>query len=462
MVPEQNSPQVDLPPVDRLSRPTTHLRRFLAIFQLALVAAPWKLWTPQTVFPQVPLLEFACDLPGWCDGICLAGLVSSSTLLLFLATHELWSRISTGVVVISLAGLFLLDQHRLQPWAWQFFLLAILLTLADDQTARRGWMWLAISIYFWSAVSKLDYTFFHQQGPALLGGLKKAAGLLGGENRWTQLFDIAGSMLFVGGEFGVSLLLMVPRTRWLGLWGAIGMHLTLLATLGPFGLNHSKGVLLWNLFFIGQAWLLFHTTARAGTASLSISRRESAWRIWNDCRSASGANRAAMAVILLAVLWPSLESFGLCDHWLAWSVYSARPGHANLQSSTQFDAQRFRIPYYDQTTWDLFEGDSPDAPIHRSTRYLNLAEWSLQELGVPIYPESRFQVGVAWSLARERQLRGRLELIPAGSRFTGEPLSESTYLEIGPAAQEDLERIASTYNWNARPRNLTVSSREAE
>ena len=52
------------------------LSRLLAVSLLALVAATWKLWTPQDVFPQVPLIRAACDWPGGFDWVCLAVLVA--------------------------------------------------------------------------------------------------------------------------------------------------------------------------------------------------------------------------------------------------------------------------------------------------------------------------------------------------------------------------------------------------
>ena len=40
-----------------------HLRRVVGLSGLALVAATWKLWTPQGVFPQVPFFQFLRGTP---------------------------------------------------------------------------------------------------------------------------------------------------------------------------------------------------------------------------------------------------------------------------------------------------------------------------------------------------------------------------------------------------------------
>ncbi len=431
------------------------LKRLLAVSLLALVAGTWKLWTPQTVFPQIPLLRFACNLPGWCDWVCLSALIIASFMLLVFAKNRRVSRVATGVISVSLAGFFVLNQHRLQPWAWQFFLLSILLTLADDTTVRKAWIWLAISIYFWSAISKMDYSFFNGLGPALLGGLKQAAGLQGGENPWTRTFDVCGAMLFVAGEFGVAVLLMYSRTRWLGLWGAIGMHLTLLAALGPFGLNHSPGVLLWNLYFIAQDWFLFRPVGKNNSIDAETRSPSTISRLMFLCWPAGRANRVATIVILAAIGWPSLESIGRCDHWLAWSVYSARPHQAILRSALPFDCKPLQIPYYEETVWDLYAPDEPNASIHHTSRILNIFQWSRDQLSVPVYPQARFYVGIARALASEHQLQGELELIPVAARWNGErPEGVGLHTQVDPSLPDELEKFSETYFWNTRPRRM--------
>jgi hypothetical protein len=399
------------------------LSRLLAIGLLVLVAATWKLWTPQTVFPQVPLIRAACNWPAWLDWCCLSVLVGCSLVLLIMSRPAVVGRWASAGVAISWAGFFLLDQNRLQPWAWQFFLLAILICLADDATARRGWAWLVISIYFWSAVSKLDYAFFHEQGPALLGGLKRAIGLHGIPNRWTATLDIAGAVGIALGELSVAALLAWPRTRRLGLWAATVMHGALLLALGPLGLNHSAGVLIWNVFFIAQDWLLF-SPDRSSPASRMEPGSSRSWRA-----------KVAIATIMVAVLWPALEPIGLCDHWLAWAVYSARPGRTEIIEGEGFDARK-----------------------------VNVTEWSLSELAVPANPQLRFRVGVALSLRSRFSDPGSMSVSTPPNRWDGRvdrtiypilPMHDGAGFPGNDGADNgvrDLEQIADSFLWNAYPR----------
>ncbi len=405
--------------------------RLLATGLLALVAATWKLWTPQDVFPQVPLLRAACDWPGWFDWVCLAVLVASALTLLVVGQRGGWGRGSCLAMAVSLAGFFVLDQHRLQPWAWQFFLLAVLLSLADDTTARRGWRWLVIGIYFWSAVSKLDYTFCHEQGPALLGGLKQAMGLRGVPNRWSEGLDVCGSFGIALGELSVAMLLAWPRARWLGLWTATLMHLALLAALGPFGLNHSLGVLLWNVFFLVQNWLLFGEAPPRPSSGETVFTQVRSWLRDLATWPTSRPNRLALGVIAATMVWPVLEPFGYCDHWLAWAVYSARSESV--------------------VAYAYYEEEKKENITYRPSQPHKLAKWSLQELNVPIYPQARFQIGVTIaSLDRTALKSDRWLVRDVPNRWTG-----ATSHNPEP---EELGVLTSAYRWNWQPRWKTFAA----
>lgn len=419
------------------------LTRWLAIGLLTLVASTWKLWTPQAVFPQVPLIRAACDWPGWLDWGCLAVLVLSALTMLFVARRGWLGRGSCVGLAVSLSGFFVLDQHRLQPWAWQFFLLAVLLSLADDDTARRGWRWLVIGIYFWSAVSKLDYTFCHEQGPALLEGLRHAMGLRGLPNPWTEALDVVGSVGIALSELGAAVLLMWPRARWLGLWGATIMHVALLAALGPLGLNHSLGVLLWNVFFLVQNWLLFRaTSADRPFVGETFAAQVGQW--WRDLATwpTSRTNRLALGTILAAMTWPVLEPLGYCDHWLAWAVYSAR---AETVDFFAFDTEQAS-----HTKWRRHR-----VHLHRRTGAigtvitLDISEWSLEVLGVPLCPHERFQIGVTSALLQAERIHYAVVTVNhVPQRVTGK-------VSVRRFLREELLEELDRHTINAHPRMAT-------
>ena len=114
---------------------------------------------------------------------------------------------------------------------------------------------IVISIYIYSAVSKFDYQFVFTVGEQMLDVLLGFVGLeTTGLPEWLQISLV---LCLPMGELLIGGLLLFSRTRKLGGWLAIGLHASLLLVLGPWGLNHQPGVLIWNAWFIVQAWLLF-------------------------------------------------------------------------------------------------------------------------------------------------------------------------------------------------------------
>ena len=271
------------------------LIRLLAFAYLVLIAVTARLWLPQLLFPQVPFLRFAIGLPFWFDGSLLV--VLAGALIGLLATGgRRYQRLFCSLIAASTIGLVILDQHRLQPWTWQFLLLILILLLADDQTSKRLWRWLVIGIYVWSAWSKLDWGFFGSHGVFLVEGLFRAVGLT---NLFQSIpenprFVMALSIPIV--ELSVAILLMFRRTRRVGFVGSIIMHLALLLILGPFGHNHQLGVLVWNGFFIAQNWLLFSSEDAVHQPAVGL-----------RATSSHPGNTIASAFIIAALTWPCLE-----------------------------------------------------------------------------------------------------------------------------------------------------------
>ena len=100
------------------------LSRVLSLAALLLIAATWPLWTPPTVFPRVPLVGLFRGVPGWLEFTAL-GVACCALIVAFVAgSSRLIGRWSLVAFAGALVLLALADQHRLQPWAYQFSLLA--------------------------------------------------------------------------------------------------------------------------------------------------------------------------------------------------------------------------------------------------------------------------------------------------------------------------------------------------
>jgi hypothetical protein len=355
--------------------------------QLVLTAT---LWTPQTVFPRTPLFRWAP--PDAWDWTACALLAIGVVLAVVSAWKERWSTLAMTVLSIGFGLAFIADQHRIQVWAWQYFLIAVWLALAPVAWQRRGWQAVMISIYLYSALSKLDLAFID----GVLSQLQLLA--VRGLNWWNAwpLSGQSGAMVSAYlqavawavpmEELAVAGLLAFPRTRTLGLWLSLLLHLMLMIYLGPLGLNHSGPVVLWNVFLLGQNILLFgplfsksvlitsaqpkpsvevtapsrvqatpsapvvleekqatvvegaagslQTMFPMATAVTQPTVKRAAEHVANSASTASGSptsgwqaavrRRAALAWLAFVLLWPATEPWGYCDAWTGWAVYVRR------------------------------------------------------------------------------------------------------------------------------------------
>ena len=405
----------------------TMLRRWWAVAGLALFGVTWKLWTPQTEFPQVPLLRWAESLPLFVDWLAFGVLLGS----LAFAAWNPDSRRCWLVVIVSLSVLIFLDQHRLQPWAWQLLLMAILWSSAgvgqvsnlpaksnSGQVGNLPHVVLTISIYFWSAISKLDADFVSSHGQTLIEALLRSVGI--NAANWTANWKSCLAVLLPVGELSLAVGLCWSRTRRAALIAATALHVGLILALGPLGLGHRPGVLLWNVAFIGHDWLLFGARSFAVPHSVGASQR-TAFRLNAGLRT---------AVIAFVCIWPMTKCWRLCDRWLAWSVYSAQSERVSV---TFTDEGLCRLP--ESARRCVTDGELP------------LDRWSLAALDAPIYPQLRFHFGVVEWLRRRCGEDHLVEVIVQHSQGAGGEIERMT---IG---QLDEHRLAF---WiNTRPRGLS-------
>ncbi|MCA9022861.1 MAG: hypothetical protein KDA74_22080, partial [Planctomycetaceae bacterium] len=258
------------------------LKITLACFTLILLFTTWQLWAPQAVFPQVPLFSWILNLPIWIDWLTLAAMSGSSFCLLGIVSASWFSRsrdqefwqtgqqVCGGLFFIAFLISIVFDQHRLPPWAYQFAVGFLLLTCLKPPRAIRLFRLFVISIYFYSALSKCDASFVHTLGPQLVKGLFTGMGV--STAYWSERTITLIAASFPVAEFLIAVGLFFSRTRPWALWAAVSMHVCLILSVGPWGLNHHGGVLIWNLYFILQDLILFSgllSLTRAGEADFS-------------------------------------------------------------------------------------------------------------------------------------------------------------------------------------------------
>jgi hypothetical protein len=202
------------------------------------------------------------------------------------------------------------------------------------------------------------------------------------------------------------------------------MHFGLLVVVGPLGLHHKPAVLLWNIFFIVQNWLVFWHKSAA----------ESSARVTEE--SKIGLPYYALTLVLaVAVLWPLLEPLGLCDHWLAWGLYAPRASRVSLFVN---DAAADSLP---EDLQSLLDPDNDSG-----WRELYLDRWSLAAHDVPIYPQARVQLAIAAAVVHKHSLVRTFQVVrfSTANRWTGEREHEIL------RTPEELQRASERYILNAR------------
>ena len=174
--------------------------------------------------------------------------------------------------------------------------------------------------------------------------------------------------MFPYGELLVAVGLLLPQTRCTAPVAAIVLHLALLIILGPWGLDHHYAVLIWNLFFITQIWILFlNRRLRVPTCP---DPSESAV----EHMTIGPWSRVVTWIVWVAVLLPLGEPWGWLDHWPAWQLYAPRNSRVLLYVD---EADAARLP----SALQPFLGTS----TFHSRRRLDIDRWSLAELSVPTH-----------------------------------------------------------------------------
>ncbi len=413
-------------------RRAAQLRRALVAFTLAMLLATWRLWTPQAIFPRVPLLQTLAALPAALDWLLLGLAVAGLAVAIFSSSARVWPaalRTFAGACL----GLILLDQHRLQPWAWQAVLVALALANCPPPRALALVRLLTLSIYLYSGWSKLDYEFLHTLGQQFIAVPLRIVGANPAD--WPDAWRLAAAGMLPLAEIALAGAFCFRRLWTAALAGSIVLHGLLLVVLGPWGLNHSAAVLLWNAYFIVQNLLLF---SGGTTQSSAIGAAESARAAGAPIEPGSGrlANRATQALLVAAMLLPILEPWGLWDAWPSWSLYAP-----NCERTTVL-VQRSATGALGSLEAFVESGAEDEAWAR-----LRIDRWSLAALGAPLYPQNRFQLGVAEALAASPGWARRVRAIELGraDRFSGERAHRDL------VGLSEISSAADPFYFNARP-----------
>jgi hypothetical protein len=355
-------------PLERQAEPDAagirQLDRFRATLcgsTFLMVALSWPLWVDGGEFPRVPFVGAMPALPVWVSWAVLLGIEVSLVLAAF---GWRWrAMLSVGCVLLTFA--ILPDQNRFQPWAYQFAVAALLMACLPGSEALRLARWYVIGLYVYSSLSKLDASFCLELGPTFLSAILRPLGV--DPWGWTQGPRNAATLAMPLFELVVAALLVLPSTRRWGVLGSILIHASLVGVLGPWGLDHSTIVLIWNVALAVEVMVLFWSVEsprpkiRAGGMGLLV--------------------RALFEVLMVL---PAGERLGWCDAWPAHALYASH-------------AERSDIFIHED------ESDRYPAEINRwlgptgvgGWRRLDVTGWSRSLRGTPPYPSGRIGNAIA-------------------------------------------------------------------
>ena len=392
------------------------------VFEMALVCSTLPLWTGRNPFPAVPLVSGLSTLPLSIDSILLLLLLAGCAALVVSAVRKRCAGVlCVGLLLVGLS-LAVLNQHRLQPWHWLFLIIIGQQLFPVADRARLNRLTLA-SIYVFAAVSRL--------GPDVADGmtlsvLTVAAEFLPLDQLLRQpMFVFVACVAMNVAECLIGWLLLLRRTRRIGVVLAVALHGALLILLGPWGLNHHTGVLLWNLYFMIAIPVVFWSSSRQINSETAAPTPEANTTLpsWPACLLAG-----------IIALFPASGLIGIADNWLSWQLYSPRP--EVLRFYVRGDA-------VDLLPESLQDYVASPAPLQNWCP-VSLNQWSFATTHAPIYPEDRLQLAVVSQLtARLADGQWRAELHRPG--FPGWWLREVTEIQ----AREDLEELQTRFLLNA-------------
>jgi hypothetical protein len=354
-----------MPDLPLVHRPVAdRLVRTVALGMLAGMAFSLALWWGPRDYPRAPLVALAsAQVPA--IERTLAGLLAAALLALVWRPSQ---RAFATLACLALVGCWLLDQSRLQPWAFLYGLILLrAATLSprplsiDARLADHVRVLLACS-YFWSGLQKLHVLF----GPVSLGSLVEP--LLPDYAELPAPARIALGLVLAASESLIGVAFLFQRTRRIAALAVIAMHALLLLVLAV-GLRWNPVVWPWNVAMAVLAWCVRAPTA--GEVPGGYARL-----LW-------GRDLVARALLVLLGLLPALSFVDRWDAYPSLALYSPRIEGARICFG---EGVKGRLP--------------PELQALLVTRAphsyeLWIEDWSQADLNVPAYPSERVLRAVA-------------------------------------------------------------------
>jgi hypothetical protein len=306
----------------------------------------YKLWLGVRLFPLAPVSDLFAGLPAAVHVILFVVSLLSMVVLVFSPGKK-----AGWVLLIAEILSCLCDQNRWQPWEYQFlFMTAAYVLVKDEGRLRFNWQLVIAGIYFFSGVSKFNSAFIHDIWQNLI-----LHHFFGVEHTNTWLLR-AGYLLPVA-EMLAGIGLLTIRMRKISIWFLTAMHLIILISIGPLGLAVNSVIWPWNLAMPVLLFVLFYSS---------------------PLRFAQKSFGKPFTWLTLMLWWvmPWLQLAGYWDKYLSSVLYSGGIEHLYV-CTDNVAAKKALIFAFDKNI---------NVPCDSS---VSLYKWSMTEMNVPPYPETR-------------------------------------------------------------------------
>lgn len=319
-----------------------------------------KLWIPiNREFPLINSLGFLDFRYGIAVDIILFSLTLSCLVALIFLPFK---RVIIYLLILLLVLFVIEDIVRLQPWLYIFGLM--LLTIAFLNSKEKGEEILFIfrlvfaTTYFWSGFQKINYAFTVEIFPWLMS-------TFGLDKFFTEHHYFGYIIPFAELLAGIGLLskrLQKPAGVLI-----IFIHLFLLVTLSPLGVNWNKVIWSWNAAMICIVFIIVPFKREDSYLGLIPSWKLVSKFWW------------FRIVFILIVIAPILNYFRLWDNHLSGSLYSGN----NSEAIFYYDqSDRYNMPKSTSQLQFYTEGTSEE--------FIMIDQWVLDELDAPFYPQERY------------------------------------------------------------------------
>ena len=331
--------------------------RFVCLFFAVGVLMSYNLWTSDRFFPLLPLFDAMPVLKHPLDVILL---------ILFIVVVVLGIVRPKPVVfllVFGILGFYLVqDQCRWQPWVYVYAM--FLLPFAKKEPGKASmslvnyFQIILIGVYVWSGLQKFNPNFIEFTFKRILTELLTIE-----SNSLVNSLSTLGYSIPVV-EVLIGLCLVFPRSRNMGVYMALTTHIFILIYLSPLGINYNSIVYPWNFAMMTLVLLAFFKNDQP---------------LFTWCKESIGSKIPYFLVALLTWILPVLNLFGKWDHYLSFSLYSDKPHEFYIAVE---ESSLGQLPGNYKPYFVSLEGMT-------GGRLIDVNKWSVEELNVPFYPETR-------------------------------------------------------------------------